>query len=48
MIIYKKDSLSSSKNDQILIEQKQNDHHQRIIVYKGYLKKDGKINFSYF
>jgi len=46
MIIYKKDSLSSSKNDQILIEQKQNyDHHQRIIVYKGYLKKDGKLYF---
>jgi hypothetical protein len=42
MISYRKDLLSSSENDQILIKQKQNNHDQTIIVYKGYLKKDGK------
>jgi len=46
MINYRKDLLSSSKNDQILIKQKQNNHHRSIIVYKGYLKKDGKFIFE--
>jgi hypothetical protein len=41
-IHYTKDS-SSSKTDQILIKQKQNNDGQTIIVYKGYLKSDGQF-----
>jgi hypothetical protein len=42
-MIYRKDSLSSTKTDEILIKQKQNNNDQRILVYKGYLKKGGKL-----
>lgn len=46
-MMYNKESLSSFENDQIIIKQKQNNKHQRVIVYKGYVKKDGSFDYIY-